>query len=148
MRISGTATGIRLALVLWAAPSLAGEVIHRCDTAQGPVFSDRPCGENSRKIKVMPEGFVLPGTERSAAAQLERMRELRKQGTPEAKRQHRQDSERLGYGERAELRRLRIRRDGLERDLRGAPRGSRRQERLQDELEDTKAAIARLAARE
>ena len=147
MRISGTRTAFLFALVLWGTPSPAGEPIHRCDAAEGTVFADKPCGEDSREIRVMPEGFVLPGTEGSASARLERMRELRKQGTAKTRSQGRKDSERLGYRERAELRQLRIRREGLNRDLQAAPRGSQRHTHARERLQKTERRISELEAR-
>lgn len=140
------------ALLMLMSVSANAETVFRCDTEKGTVFSQQPCGENARQIRVRPEGFVLPGSDIETAERLDRLRALR-----EARREAREEKafnfpdhrrERLGYGERAELRRLRMRRDSLQRDLRTSAEGSLRHKRARERLQDINGRISELEARE
>ncbi len=126
---------------------LDAEPIYRCETAQGVTFSQFPCAADAEPLHPTPEGFVLPGQELDDRERLDKLRELRqrpgRKETPE-----REQARRLGYSERAELRRLRIRRDSLERDLRNSPAGSRRQQRAREGLREVSARIDELEKRE
>lgn len=135
-----------LLLLLLLPPGAVGESVYRCDTEEGVIFSGKPCGPDAREFSTSADGFVLPGTSRSDRDRLEHLRALREgrddDSTPESA------PERLGYGERTELRRLRIRRDGLERDLRVSPKSSRRHQRAREQLQEVRARIRELEKRE
>jgi len=68
----------RLSCLLLLAPALAQAQIYRCDTPQGPVFSDERCGSEAQVVQMKDESTGLGGgPSAEVRAYLDKKREQR-----------------------------------------------------------------------
>lgn len=127
------------AIILLIAGSTLAQV-YRCEGEDGePVFSNLHCGGAATPVE-LGRDRVMEGVDLNKAPrqlkQLQKLpdirRDVRKKKTP-----------RMGFGDRMELRRLRIRAEGLRHDLK-VPRGAASRRSLERDLRKTSRRIREL----
>lgn len=133
-----------LAPALLLSLPLAADTLYRCDGPDGvPLFANVPCDEHSQPLE-LPEigrigsddGGVLLRQRTEAMA---RIADIPATGQGSAK-----SSSGLTFGQRMTLRKLEIRRDGLQRDVRNQALTSSFRKSLRDELALVKQRIREL----
>lgn len=127
----------------------AADAIYRCVDSNGAtVFANAPCDSASTPLTLPPLGII--GSDDGGASLNQRLRRLRAQPDPKspAKRRGGSSKRPLGFSERVTLRKLEIRRDGLEKDIKKGALSDDYRAALQDELRDVKRQLRELKARE
>lgn len=129
------------ALALLTSTALA-QAVYRCEGDDGePVFSNLHCGGAATPVELggnrVMEGSVDLNKAQRQLKQVQNLPEIRREA------RKKRTSRRMGFGERMELRRLRIRAEGLRRDLR-VPRSETSRGSLERELRDVSRRIRKL----
>lgn len=133
-----------LAPALLLSLPLAADTLYRCDGPDGvPLFANVPCDEHSQPLELPEIGRI--GSDdggallRQRTEAMARIADIPATGQGSAK-----PSSGLTFGQRMTLRKLEIRRDGLQRDVRNQALTSSFRKSLRDELALVKQRIREL----
>lgn len=133
-----------LAPALLLSLPLAADTLYRCDGPDGvPLFANVPCDEHSQPLELPEIGRI--GSDdggallRQRTEAMARIADIPATGQGSAK-----SSSGLTFGQRMTLRKLEIRRDGLQRDVRNQALTSSFRKSLRDELALVKQRIREL----
>ena len=133
-----------LAPALLLSLPLAADTLYRCDGPDGvPLFANVPCDEHSQPLELPEIGRI--GSDdggallRQRTEAMARIADIPATGQGSAK-----SSSGLTFGQRMTLRKLEIRRDGLQRDVRNQALTSSFRKSLRDELSLVKQRIREL----
>jgi len=135
-----------LPLLLLSLP-LQAEPLYRCTGLSGePLFANQPCGPDSESVALPEIGRI--GSDDGGADLKRRSQALARIDTEPARHSGRAaDTSGLTFGEEMTLRRLEIRRDGLERDVRNQALTENFRRQLREELALVKKRIRELEGR-
>lgn len=149
-RFRGRAVIQRLALLLCATLSgpLFADALYRCDGPDGvPLFANTPCDDQAKPLELPEIGRI--GSDDGGRLLRQRANAMSKIGgnetaTPKA----RTASGGLTFSERATLRGLEIRRDGLQKDVRNHLLSPSFRKDLREELTEVNRQIRQLKSRQ
>ena len=135
-----------LVFMLLAAP-LQADTLYRCIGLSGePLYANQPCGDDSEPVALSEIGRI--GSDDGGADLKRRTAAMAAMDTPSPRPPRpRSTSPGLSFGEEMTLRRLEIRRDGLERDVRNRALTENFRRQLREELALVKKRIRELDGR-
>lgn len=136
-------------LLVLLGGTVCAEAIYQCGETDGvPLFSNAPCDPDSAPLPLPPLGII--GSDDGGASLNQRLERIRAQPDPEpVRRQRSKPAKRpLGFSERITLRKLEIRRDGLEKDVRKGSLSEDYRASLRRELNEVKRQLRALRARQ
>jgi len=120
-------------LTLLAIQTAGAQNLYRCDTPEGvPLFANVPCGPDSEPLDLPEIGQI--GSDDDGEALRQRTEALARIAGIEPQRSAPVASKGLSFGERMTLRKLEIRRDGLQSDIKKRALTSSYRKSLNDEL--------------
>ncbi|MDF1628424.1 MAG: hypothetical protein P1U78_01400 [Alcanivoracaceae bacterium] len=135
---------IAVFLVLSSFAPLGAETLYRCQGMDGvPLFANRPCDSHSEPLE-LPEIGVIGSDDGGVELQRRVDAMARIADAPAVKQRSAKSSPGLTFGQRMTLRRLEIRRDGLQRDVGNQALASSFRKSLSKELSLVKQRIRTL----
>ena len=131
-------------VLLFLSLPLLADTLYRCDGPDGvPLFANVPCDEHSKPLELPEIGRI--GSDDDGALLRQRTAAMaRIAGIPVESRRSAKTSSGLTFGQRMTLRKLEIRRDGLQRDVANRALTSSFRKSLSDELSLVKQRIREL----
>lgn len=130
--------------LLFLSLPLAADTLYRCEGSDGvPLFANLPCDENSQPLELPEIGRI--GSDDGGALLRQRTEAMaRIANVPAATGAKAKPSSGLTFGQRMTLRKLEIRRDGLQRDVRNKALSPSFRKALNTELSLVKQRIRKL----
>ena len=133
-----------LALLLLPAEGRAGD-IYKCALEEGVLYSHIPCEPGAQPIDLPALGRLgSPDDFQALRSRVDELQRLPESSAAPARGRLSGRGRGLSYGERNELKKLRIRADGLRRDLGNWHRHSSYRTSLEAELDQVEARMQRL----
>ena len=131
-------------VLLFLSLPLLADTLYRCDGPDGvPLFANVPCDEHSKPLELPEIGRI--GSDDDGALLRQRTAAMaRIADIPVESRRSAKTSSGLTFGQRMTLRKLEIRRDGLQRDVANRALTSSFRKSLSDELSLVKQRIREL----